>query len=328
MSQKRDLWITTSILLAVSAVLTYSYFFLVEEPNLRQREKLHMQILSATAVSPYRYRVLAPLVSEGMTQAFSLVIPHNWAFYLAYGILDFTAIFVFLTMLYLYLREWFTWEQALLGILFTGATMPMALRDHYFQPWSLLEAGFFAASLFAIRKNWKCVLLILITLASLTRETAIFIPLTFLLGKLNLFTRSGGKRRIDQESLLWFGTYLLTWLVITGGLRFLLGPAPALHTVSELLAKNTKPINIARTLINWALLLGPFWLFAALGWRKAPEFLKRVSLIIPVYVVTIAVWGVWYEVRLLLPLYPILIPLGLVFLFNVASIGQKQIEPL
>jgi hypothetical protein len=316
MTPKRANWITIAILLAVTATLTYSYFFLVEEPYLRQRSKLHAQILNATAVSPYRYRVLAPLVCEGMTRAFSLLIPHDWAFYLAYGMLDFASIFLLLAALYLYLREWFTWEQALLGVFFTGAVMPMALRDHYYQPWSLLEGGLFAVSLLTIRNNQRWMMLILVVLASLNRETAVFIPLTFLLANLDVSAGLRKKTLIKSEPLLWCGAYLLAWLAIFAGLRLLQGSAPLLHTVSELLARNTKPVNLVRTLVNTALLFGPFWVFAALGLRNAPDYLKRVSLIIPCYLATIAVWGVWYEVRLLLPLYPILIPLGLAFLFG------------
>jgi hypothetical protein len=314
MPSKRNHWISTAILVIISAVLTYNYFFLVEEPNLRQREKLHNQILSSTAVAPYRYRVLAPLISEGIVRVASLVIPHNWAFYLAYGVIDFVSIFLFLMTLYLYLREWFTWELTMLGVLATSAMLPMALRDHYFQPWSLLEVCLFTASLLAIRKDRKWILLGLVILAALNRETAVFIPLAFLLANTNLPAFFRNRAHADKKALLWFGAYLLTWLVIFAGLRWVQSAAPSLRTLGELLAKNTQPVNLARTLVNWALILGPFWLFAALGWRKAPDFLKQVSWITPLYLATIAVWGVWYEVRLLLPLYPILIPLGLSYL--------------
>jgi len=44
-------------------------------------------------------------------------------------------------------------EQALVGTLFVAATIPIALRDHYFQPWSLLEAGLFSAALLAILRK-------------------------------------------------------------------------------------------------------------------------------------------------------------------------------
>jgi hypothetical protein len=36
---------------------------------------------------------------------------------------------------------------------------------------------------------------------------------------------------------------------------------------------------------------------------------------IPFYMVTIGLYGVWYEVRLLMPLYPIILPLGLFYLW-------------
>ena len=67
---------------------------------------------------------------------------------------------------------------------------------------------------------------------------------------------------------------------------------------------------------NVTLLLGAFWLFAALGWRHAPSFVRRTALVIPAYLITVAVWGIWWEVRLLMPLYPVLFALALSYLYQ------------
>jgi hypothetical protein len=54
-------------------------------------------------------------------------------------------------MLFLWLRKiGFTKEQALIGVLFVGGTVPIALRDHWYQPWSLLEPGFFSLALILV----------------------------------------------------------------------------------------------------------------------------------------------------------------------------------
>jgi hypothetical protein len=43
---------------------------------------------------------------------------------------------------------------------------------------------------------------------------------------------------------------------------------------------------------------------------------KRTALLVPPYLAVVLLWGVWYEVRLLLPLDAIVIPLGLSFLYR------------
>ena len=48
------------LLFSVSATLAYGYFRLVDVPHYQVRLELHNQIISGTALSPYRYRVLVP----------------------------------------------------------------------------------------------------------------------------------------------------------------------------------------------------------------------------------------------------------------------------
>ena len=70
-------------------------------------------------------------------------------------------------------------------------------------------------------------------------------------------------------------------------------------------------MGIAAT--SWALLLGAFWVCAVLGMRRAPR--EPCALVLPIYLLTILIWGNWIEVRLLLPMYPVLLPLALSYLF-------------
>lgn len=67
---------------------------------------------------------------------------------------------------------------------------------------------------------------------------------------------------------------------------------------------------------NLTMLFGVCWLFAVLGWSRAPSFIRRAAIIIPFYLATIAVFGIWWEVRLVMPLYPILFALALSYLYD------------
>jgi hypothetical protein len=302
------------LLFSAAAAVAYGYYRRTDEPFFRPRVTLHREIIDGTAESPYRYRVLVPFAGQALTRALSTVLTPADSFLWAYGIYDLLAVFSLLVMLFVWAKTWFTPEHSLIGVLFVAATMPLALQDHYFQPWSLAEAALFCAGLLAIQRRRPALLFAVVALASLNRETAIFLPLAFL-----LTVEAGDLRRADGarnwKPLLLFAGLLLTWATIYGGLRLWRGEATHIETIEGLWARNTERQNLIYALENAGLFLGGFWIFAALGLPRAPTFLKRVAWIIPVYLATILVWGVWYEVRLLMPLYAILLPLGLFFLF-------------
>ncbi len=300
------------LILSVSAVIAYGYYSRVDRPNYELRLELHNQIIAGTAPSPYRYRILVPIAAEFFTKALSVVLPIETAFLLSYATYDLLAVFFLLANLFFWLRTWFDREQALIGVLFVAGTMPIALQDHYFQPWSLLETGLFSAALLAIHRQRYWLLASLVALASLNRETAVFIPLAFLLtiDMKSLLNRS----RKWGKPILLFGGLFLIWAAVFLGLRYFRGSASHIHTIEELLALNTKE-SLFYTFLKVSLFLGGLWAFAFLGFRYAPSFIKRVALIIPLYLLTVIIWGVWLEVRLLMPLYPVLVPLGLSFLY-------------
>ena len=324
-----------AIVLSVSAALAYVYFRTVDRPFLAERIELHEAIVKGEAPDPYRYRVLAPAIVEAARRALAAPLGDENGFLAAYALFDAAAIFFTLWMLLAYLRSWFDAERALVGVLFAAATMPVALRDHYFQPWSLPEAGFVAAGLLCLYRRRYGLLAIVVAIASLNRETAFVLPAAYIVAILgagagrgggNARSGSGakdagagqGSGRTGARSREWvLGAALVAiWAFVFFGLRRLLGSAPPAETIAGLFARNASAATVWRALLRGALLLGAFWVFAALGLRRAPSFARRMALLVPVYLAPVALWGVWHEARLLLPLLPVILPLGLSYLFR------------
>ncbi|MCG3206441.1 MAG: hypothetical protein FOGNACKC_00039 [Anaerolineae bacterium] len=310
------------IFASVSAVVAYNYYYLIERNTVALRLELHQGIIESTAISPYRYRILVPFLVQFVINILSALISKEASFIVSFICYDWIAIFFIIILLYRYLRIWFTTEQSLIGVLFVTTTIPIALRDHYYQPWSLLEAAFMIYGLIAIynRKYWTFG--VLVCLASLNRETAIFLPLLFFLTGIDS-VNLGKNLFKDRKHILLSGVYFLLSVFILLGLRVFLGGAAHAEDIRTLFLRNISISSLVYTLRNGGLFLGAFWLFALLGLPKAPEFVKRSTRIIPIYLIFIAIWGVWFEVRLLMPLYPILIPLGLTFMFPAAVMGEK-----
>jgi branched-subunit amino acid transport protein AzlD len=196
--------------------------------------------------------------------------------------------------------------------------MSVALRDHYFQPWSIIESFFFVFGLYLVFKKSNAALAVVIVLASLNRETSILIPLAFLLGNCacseSRNTKSGllcaPSRHVIGQFIMYASLSIFVLVIV----RYLLGSAENVNSIPELWSINTTEANLVKAVVNVALFLGIFWAFAVLGFRGAPDFIRRTSLVMPFYLIPIIVLGVWFEVRLLMPVYALLVPLGVSYL--------------
>jgi len=249
----RIIWVDFLFVLTLAAVLAVEYSLLVERHAVELRLPLQEQIVSGTAPSPYRYRVLAPWIGEVLTRLVptgSLPLRHR----VAYAVYDFFALLVTLGGLSLYFRRW----------------MPR-----------LWLAG-------------------LVLLAAFNRETAVFIPALYLAIR-------GGEGRAEWT---WAGLYFAIWATVFLGLRSTLGAAPHVITLAESLRYDFTPKALALTALNLPLFLGPVPIFAALGYRGADRFLQRASWIVPLYVLTVYTFAYWLEVRLLMSMYALVIPLA------------------
>jgi len=253
-----------------------------------------------------------PFIAEGITRVLTFGTPRATAFRLAYRILDPVAVAALLVALFVWFAEWFTPEQALVGVLFVTTTMPIALQDHDFQPWSLAEAALFTSALIAIRRKRFVTVAVLVAIASFNRETALFIPAAFV-----LLTTAESSAIWPANRDVWLKSVslLAIWAVIFVGLRLTRGSAPPLQPLSDLFRWNRDPESVRRAITNWTLFLGAFWIFAMRALRSAPPPLRRLALLIPPYIATVLVWGVWFEVRLLMTLYAVIVPLALTFVY-------------
>jgi hypothetical protein len=63
------------------------------------------------------------------------------------------------------------------------------------------------------------------------------------------------------------------------------------------------------------LIFSIFWIYAAVGYRKSPRFLKSVFWLVPLFVVGNLITGIITESRQMIPLGFILIPMSLFLIF-------------
>jgi hypothetical protein len=142
----------------------------------------------------------------------------------------------------------------------------------------------------------------------LNRESPIVIPLFYAV------------LRWGQPLRRWVPIFALTSVVAVGvylGLRVVLGPRPPCCSTDVL-------HNLLVNLTDWrayldAIVVLNIGLWGTwIGWRRRPEFLRRMSLVIPVFIVPYLLEGTIRESRYYLPILAIVIPMVLFYLVDVA----------
>jgi len=230
-------------------------------------------------------------------------------------------------MLYALFRQFFSPLHSLLGVSFVSGVTVLTLAYFTYQPWSILEVALFALGfLLAYRGHWVWVG-VTVVLASFNRETGVFLPLALFLASLQDLrpfgfdtVRRAARRR---ETYLSFAFVVLS-TVIFGGLRLARGSADPVDVLSDVIVRNVERNNVIAAASAIPLVLGFGWLYAALGFRGAPTFLRGIARVLPFYLAAFVIWGWWREVRILTSLYPVLVPLVLVYCCEVSRTPQTS----
>lgn len=298
------------LLISTSLMVWYMHFREIDIPKQQPRAALHAQIVDKTAPSPYRYRVLVPFAAETMARAARPVLGERRSLLLAYGLIEAAAIVALILVLFRFFAVFYGPLPALVGALIVNLSLVVALRDHYFQPWSLTNAVAFGLAALLLCRRRLVAFAVLVVIASMNRETSVILPFLYIA---TLGRRESAGRSVIVFLLLcalWCGGYLLV--------RLFQGDAPYIYPLGTILEKNLSAKYIGFMLLNIPLFLGFVWIFAARGIRTAPLFIRRLALFVPFYIVLVLVFGIWKEVRLLMPLYPAVVPAALSFLFPAA----------
>lgn len=276
---------TNRVYIFVSAILSW---LIVNTSGSCDMVSIAEQTVAGTAGAPFQYRVLAGHLLAGMANVMGALVA-LWLFW-------FVLLALFAVLMDTWLREWLPADRAAAGVYLS---LLLTLAFISFQPggamWSGLEALFWLGALLLLAREegriWPYALVIFV--ATLNRETAVF-----LVTLVWLVTRRWGLS----------AALVIVWSVTYGGLRLAYGDVHTLYTLAEIWQFNTASYRLAYFLIGAALFS---WIPVATvrGHGDAPRFLRRAAWAAVPYMAAIAVFGVWREFRLFLPLLPLAIPL-------------------
>jgi len=300
------------ILFAISLSLTYLHYLWIDLPNAGIRWEAHQSIIGHTAESPYRYRILVPWLAEavGRYAHWLTDLDPQRGVSAGYSIILCLVLFAGLSLFQGYLRCWFERREALLGTLFVAAMLPLTFIHYYFQPTSSLEFVSFTLGMWLIvarRPGW---FLALMAVSTLNRETSLLLVVIFMICHVG---------RMRARPLLgWLSLYGASWLMIYGSLRWAFGMAK--HVNQD--RADALTYRLMENLTTWdsyfaiGVFFGIGWWLAYQDGTKKPLLLRRALWFVPIFFAVYLICSNIHEVRYLLELCPIIVPLALMSLFG------------
>ena len=224
------------------------------------------------------------------------------------------SIFAFTTLCFFYFKKYFKNSTSIIGVLLIGILINVHLKDLFIVA-TILDASFLVLALLLIKNQKYYWLLPLLVFAGLNRETSILIIVIFFIKLIFL-------KEIKKKNILLFFYLILTYIFIFISLRYFLGPAEHMSLSSEdhfLLAIflwNIKLEYFLYALFLYFIFFGFLWIYVISGFKKLNYELRENYLILLFYLPLIWVFGSWYETRLLIPMFSIVIPSLLAFYDN------------
>jgi len=275
-------------------------------------ESNHNLLLAFQYTNNEQSRLLQYYTPEFFHSVLGISIPN------AYILQRWLFVFLAFTCFHFYLRKWFDSSVSFAGVVFLAAIMPLSYQNHLQESASLLLLTFVLA-LWAIREHKTIWYMIVLFIGALNNETILVLPMVYFCFNF----RSWDFRHLLRLSLMTIGTCLPAYVAV-GFIRYItrdrphLGGAWHLPDNLEGLINNLKftPLEFYRAEYLYIIFIfGVFWLFAFLKYSHKPQFLKRAWLVIPVFIFIHFLTGITNEVRQMLPLGFIIIPMALFNLF-------------
>lgn len=278
----------------------------------------HQKLLQFAHTNNEQSRILQFYVPELLIGIFNLSIPD--AYLLQRWFFTTMAFICF----HIFLKKYFDRGLAFACVFFLSAVMPLTYYDHLQESSPLLFLTFLLG-LWTIRENSLFLLMLILLVGAMNNETMLILPLVLFLYKF----RTRKLSHLIQICLTSIAVGLPAF-IYTGIIRYITRDQPHLGGYNHLFQNFIGVIiDLLKPPIDYwkALNLYPFFLFGifwVLAWRNIkdkPLFLRRASLMVPVFFFIHFYTGIILEIRQLLPLGFIIIPMAMM---HISEYKNKQ----
>jgi hypothetical protein len=303
----------------LSMIGTLMHIDMIDRREYPGQLQLHRSIVTHSAPAPYQYRILQPVLVEGVLDAWRAepdTATYKLGFLGSYAAIRFVAILTTFAAVFLSLR--LTWDggTAVLATSALAAFIPFTYRYYYYQPSSVVEMAFFGLGLLAVCTRTPSALSPLVAIGTLNRETMCFIPFTYFLYWLP---------KLQRKEWVWLCVCAMAWILVFAGLRVLWPATRNLTDISRSLSKN---LSLSRGNLDLMMILAPsvLLLFRA---RQLPAPYLRLALCSFPWLLLHFFTATWFEIRYYMPALIWLLP-GLVCVLSgeatMKDNGQRDAE--
>lgn len=275
--------------------------------------KNHHRLLDFDYTNNEQSRILQFYLPEALHQLLRVSVPN--AYLIQRGLFVFAAFMV----MHAYCRGWFDRAGAALCVSIQAAVMALSHMNDLQESAPLLGV-LFIACLWAIREHRDLGYAIALLLGAMTNETILVLAAVHFFFNVEALPRTGADAlrvlkvalRTTALTLPAFGYTLLIRYVTRDNPH--LGGAwhwpDNIHGLGH--ALTTSPLTWHRRQYTYLwLLYGPLWIYAYVSWRQKPVFLRAASLMVPIFIAAHLLTGIISEVRQMLPLGAVIIPMAL-----------------
>jgi hypothetical protein len=238
-----------------------------------------------------------PFAVAGLSGGSGLSLANAW------HLVRFASFVASYALMFVYLRRWFSETHSLFGTTLVAATLPLTFTNSWAHPDHIAELALFTAGCAAVAANRIWLTAAILGLATLNRETAVFLVPLYLLTAASVRERLAGAAVLAAEWAgifialrLWRGFVHYDYFQAYRNLQFL-----------KLLPSAYDPYY--RIYAYFALLLfGGLLLVAAGAPGPRPLFISRALLVVPMFLVVAFAISSIIESRIFTPLYPLIVP--------------------
>jgi hypothetical protein len=273
----------------------------------------HESLVAFTYSNNEQSRIFQFLIPELFIDLFHMTTPHAYAMS--------RLLFVFLSFVFFhkFLRKWFSKAESFCGVAVLSSILPYTYMNHLQESAPLLMFLFLLA-LTAIRDDKKMLLVAVLFLGGFTNETLLIMPAVY-------FFYHFKKSEIKENFLAVLHSLLLglPMIAVVCTIRYLTRDNPHLSEYWHI-ADNLAGIwrHLGFNFFDWHkayylsafIMYGAMWIFAFLGFKSKPLFLRRSSLIIPIFIFCNFTAGIIAESRLMIPISLLIIPMAMFYLFK------------
>lgn len=264
---------------------------------IKARQGLHQDVMAHRASANIQPRIMVHYAAEGLQR---IGFSFQASYLVIRGITTFLAAYIF----HIFLAHYFSLGYCFIGVLLLFGGLPVTYINYYMQETDALNLFFYILAFIMIRSRKDRYIFPILFISVFNRETTVLIPLMWLLF------------RWDELPLMRlisrFFAFVAAVFIPYVGLRLFFGEHKAVGDPFQLLFN----LNQLNSYLYFILLLGPFLIISLKGFNNKPKFIRRAVLFAPFFVVFHFCLTIFQEARLMLPLYPILIPAAFSYLFE------------